>query len=233
MRAKPRDCDPCGVATGNAPAPAHCGKPRVTRLRAHGALLPGKNNRKKSMSDLLWQKPGVAVDARIQAFLAGDDVLLDREFFLHDIRASHAHAQGLERIGILSAVELEALERELEALAQDFSAGGFVLDERYEDGHSAIEARPVERLYRRHYAGEPLVEVVEDAPWVSRIAGRHGVQVGGFTVAPGGRRVVVVATLDNLLKGAATQAMQNLNLALGFDEFTSIPLDKAGEQAHV
>ena len=146
MRAKPRDCDPCGVATGNAPAPAHCGKPRVTRLRAHGALLPGKNNRKKSMSDLLWQKPGVAVDARIQAFLAGDDVLLDREFFLHDIRASHAHAQGLERIGILSAVELEALERELEALAQDFSAGGFVLDERYEDGHSAIEARLVERL---------------------------------------------------------------------------------------
>ena len=96
-----------------------------------------------------------------------------------------------------------------------------------------MEREAVERLYRRHYAGEPLVEVVEDAPWVSRIAGRHGVQVGGFTIAPGGRRVVVVATLDNLLKGAATQAMQNLNLALGFDEFTSIPLDKAGEQAHV
>ncbi|HIY70157.1 MAG TPA: argininosuccinate lyase, partial [Candidatus Luteimonas excrementigallinarum] len=54
------------------------------------------------MSDLLWQKPGVAVDAKIQAFLAGDDVLLDREFFLHDIRASRAHAQGLARIGILS-----------------------------------------------------------------------------------------------------------------------------------
>ncbi len=73
------------------------------------------------------------------------------------------------------------------------------------------------------YAAEPLVDVVDDAPWVSRIAGRHGVQVGGFTVAPGGKRVVVVATLDNLLKGAATQAMQNLNLALGIDELTSIP----------
>jgi N-acetyl-gamma-glutamyl-phosphate reductase len=34
---------------------------------------------------------------------------------------------------------------------------------------------------------------------------------------------VVVATLDNLLKGAATQAMQNLNLALGLDELASIP----------
>ena len=48
-------------------------------------------------------------------------------------------------------------------------------------------------------------------------------QIGGFDVAPGGKRVVVVATLDNLLKGAATQAMQNLNLALGIDELTSIP----------
>lgn len=87
-----------------------------------------------------------------------------------------------------------------------------------------MERDAIERLYRRRYAGEPLVEVVEEAPWVSRIAGRHGVQLGGFTVAPGGRRVVVVATLDNLLKGAATQAMQNLNLALGFDEFTAIPM---------
>ena len=34
------------------------------------------------MADLLWQKPGVAVDAQIQTFLAGDDVILDREFFL-------------------------------------------------------------------------------------------------------------------------------------------------------
>jgi N-acetyl-gamma-glutamyl-phosphate reductase len=82
----------------------------------------------------------------------------------------------------------------------------------------AIRARYLER-----YAGEPLVHVVDDAPWVSRIANRHHVEIGGFAVAPGGKRVVVVATLDNLLKGAATQAMQNLNLALGFDELTGIP----------
>ena len=98
------------------------------------------------MSDLLWQKPGVAVDARIQAFLAGDDVVLDREFFLHDIAASRAHAQGLQRIGILSAEELAGLSRELDALADDFRDGRFALDERYEDGHSAIEARLTERL---------------------------------------------------------------------------------------
>ena len=82
----------------------------------------------------------------------------------------------------------------------------------------AIRAR-----YRERYAGEPLVQIVDDAPWVSRIANRHHVEIGGFAVAPGGKRLVVVATLDNLLKGAATQAMQNLNLALGYDELAGIP----------
>ncbi|HEY0230060.1 MAG TPA: N-acetyl-gamma-glutamyl-phosphate reductase, partial [Dokdonella sp.] len=77
--------------------------------------------------------------------------------------------------------------------------------------------------YREFYAGEPLVRVVDEAPWVSAIAGRHHAEIGGFALAPGGRRVVVVATLDNLLKGAATQAMQNVNRALGFDELAGIP----------
>ena len=98
------------------------------------------------MSDLLWQKPGISVDAAIQSFLAGDDVIIDREFFLHDIAASCAHAEGLQHIGILSQEELTALLRELDALAVDFRDGKFVLDERYEDGHSAIEARLTERL---------------------------------------------------------------------------------------
>ena len=98
------------------------------------------------MSELLWQKDGVQVDARIQRFLAGDDVLLDREFIGHDIVASRAHANGLARIGVLTADEAGALCRELDALAADLASGAFVLDGRFEDGHSAIEARLVERL---------------------------------------------------------------------------------------
>ncbi len=86
-----------------------------------------------------------------------------------------------------------------------------------------LKREEVMALYRQRYAGEPLVEVVDEAPWVSRIAGRHGVQVGGFTMAPGNKRVVIVATIDNLLKGAATQALQNLNIALGLPELIAIP----------
>ena len=98
------------------------------------------------MSDLLWQKAGVATNQRIMRFLAGDDVVLDREFFLHDIAASKAHVEGLQHIGVVSADEALGLKRELDLLADDFRSGDFVLDERYEDGHSAIEARLTERL---------------------------------------------------------------------------------------
>ena len=98
------------------------------------------------MSGVLWQKAGVKIDPRIMKVLAGDDVILDREFLPHDIEASRAHVEGLQRIGVVSADEAAALDRELVALAADVAEGRFVLDERYEDGHSAIEARLTERL---------------------------------------------------------------------------------------
>lgn len=98
------------------------------------------------MSGLLWQKEGVEVDPRIMRFLAGDDVLLDRELFPYDVQASKAHVEGLARIGLLDTNECDGLLRELDAVGADFAAGRFVLDERYEDGHSAIEARLTERL---------------------------------------------------------------------------------------
>jgi argininosuccinate lyase len=91
------------------------------------------------MTKPLWQKSDTAVDSRIMRFLAADDVVLDREFFLHDIAASKAHVDGLVRIGVLSEIESTSLRQELSNLADSFEAGKFVLDDRFEDGHSAIE----------------------------------------------------------------------------------------------
>ncbi|HWU70872.1 MAG TPA: N-acetyl-gamma-glutamyl-phosphate reductase, partial [Pseudoxanthomonas sp.] len=39
-----------------------------------------------------------------------------------------------------------------------------------------VKVEEVRELYRQRYAGEPLVRVTDDAPWVSRIAGKHGVE---------------------------------------------------------
>ena len=91
-----------------------------------------------------------------------------------------------------------------------------------------LEPAQVLQRYQDFYRGEPLVSVIEAVPWVSHIAGKHGAQVGGFTLSEDGRRLVLVSTLDNLLKGAATQALQNLNLAFGLDEFAGIASMEAG-----
>ncbi len=98
------------------------------------------------MSSVLWAKPGVDIDAEIQRFLAGDDVILDREFIRYDIRASAAHAEGLQHIGVLNADELAAILRELASFDAEIAAGRFLLDERFEDMHSAIEAHLIEHL---------------------------------------------------------------------------------------
>ncbi len=76
--------------------------------------------------------------------------------------------------------------------------------------------------YRDAYAGEPLVAVTDSIPRIQDHVGRHHATVGGFAVSADGRHAVVVAALDNLLKGAATQAVQNLNLACGLDELEGI-----------
>ena len=88
----------------------------------------------------------------------------------------------------------------------------------------AMTLGQVRERYRDFYAGEPLLEVQDEAPWVSAIAGRHGALLGGFTLSEDGRRLVLVCVLDNLLKGAATQALQNLNLAFGLPETQGIPM---------
>ncbi len=85
----------------------------------------------------------------------------------------------------------------------------------------------IAQRYRDRYSDEPLVRVTDDPPWASRVAGRHHAEVGGFALSPNGRRLVVVSALDNLLKGAATQALQNLNLAFDLPETTGIPLEGA------
>ncbi|KAK2462790.1 hypothetical protein APHAL10511_005181 [Amanita phalloides] len=79
-------------------------------------------------------------------------------------------------------------------------------------------------MFEERYRGEQLVKVGRDVPMLGDVEGKHGWRAGGFQVHSGGERVVIVGGLDNLLKGAATQCVQNVNLALGFEEYAGIPL---------
>jgi N-acetyl-gamma-glutamyl-phosphate reductase len=79
-------------------------------------------------------------------------------------------------------------------------------------------------LFGDAYAGEPFVEVVRDAPALADVQHRNVVRLTARRLA-GLRRpaVQVVAAIDNLVKGAAGQAVQNANLMLGLDETAGLP----------
>lgn len=87
------------------------------------------------------------------------------------------------------------------------------------------EATPLSTLTARYeaaYRHEPLVGFGAAIPLVRDAAGRHGVQIGGLALEGTTGHAVIVVTLDNLLKGAATQCLQNMNLAVGLDELAGL-----------
>lgn len=83
---------------------------------------------------------------RVEQFMSGQDVMLDHYLFEFDIQASKVHAQGLQRIDILSQTELDQITASLDQLLSQFEGGQFVLDQSFEDGHSAIEYFLTEQL---------------------------------------------------------------------------------------
>jgi N-acetyl-gamma-glutamyl-phosphate reductase len=72
--------------------------------------------------------------------------------------------------------------------------------------------------YREFFAGSPMVRLHEHGlPQIQNVVRTSYCDIG-FQLSPDGRRAVIVSCLDNLLKGASSQAVQNLNVMYGWDE---------------
>ena len=73
--------------------------------------------------------------------------------------------------------------------------------------------------YRQEYAAEPFIRIYPQGhmPDLLSVAHTNFCDIG-VTVAPASGRVVVASAIDNLVKGAAGQAIQNMNLCMGFAE---------------
>jgi len=90
-----------------------------------------------------------------------------------------------------------------------------------------LTERDVWRLYRRRYATEPFVRIVKSSTGLHRspnpklLSGTNFCDVG-FERDPHSRRMVVTSALDNLVKGAAGQAVQAFNARCGWDERTGL-----------
>jgi len=81
-----------------------------------------------------------------------------------------------------------------------------------------------EAVWRAHFAREPFVEVAEEPPALRDVVRRNVARIH-VTSAQGTRQptLVIVAAIDNLVKGAAGQAVQNANLLLGIEETLGLP----------
>lgn len=86
-----------------------------------------------------------------------------------------------------------------------------------------LDADAAFRHYEAFYADCPLIDVHQGIPEVVEVRGSHKVLIGGFSASPETpRHLSLVCVLDNLLKGAATQVIQNLNLAFGLPLLTGL-----------
>ncbi|MEM8770518.1 MAG: N-acetyl-gamma-glutamyl-phosphate reductase [Pseudomonadota bacterium] len=82
----------------------------------------------------------------------------------------------------------------------------------------------IKNLFIKKYGDEPLISVRDESPELRDGSNQNGVIVGGFALSEDGSSAAVIAAEDNLLKGAAVQAIQNTNLALGLHEMTGLSI---------
>jgi N-acetyl-gamma-glutamyl-phosphate reductase len=75
----------------------------------------------------------------------------------------------------------------------------------------------VRQLYQDFYRGEPFVKVVDFPPGTKQTWGNNLCLIH-VTIDPRAGRLIIISCLDNLVKGGAGQAIQNMNLMLGFPE---------------
>jgi N-acetyl-gamma-glutamyl-phosphate reductase len=176
------------------------------------ALLP------LSKAGLLDARAGVIVDAKSGISGAGR-APSDRTHF------SENHG-SVAAYGVFGHRHVAEMEQELQATVTfvphlvPLDRG--ILETIYVTVQDGVTAEQIADAFQRAYASEPFVRLTGDAlPEIKHVAWTNFCDIG-WRIDPGSRRLVLVACIDNLVKGAAGQALQNFNVAFGFDERTAL-----------
>jgi N-acetyl-gamma-glutamyl-phosphate reductase len=136
-----------------------------------------------------------------------------------------ARTENLAAYGVGGHRHLPESEQELRRLGTDcpvtFVPHLVALDQGllascYVDLREPVEADELARTFSDRYAEDPFVEVVGTPPGVREVRDTNLCRIHVASI--GDRKAAVFAAIDNLWKGAAGQALQNLNLMLGLDE---------------
>ena len=123
----------------------------------------------------------------------------------------HRHMPEMEQIA--SDVAGEKVELLFQPNVGPFDRG--ILSSVYCDPKKELSQKELGNLYNEFYKGEQFVQVLEKAPAVKNVAGSNYCHVFP-TVAKG--KIICFGAIDNLIKGASGQAIQNMNIIFGIEE---------------
>ena len=86
-----------------------------------------------------------------------------------------------------------------------------------------ITTDELREVYEKEYGNEYFIKLMDEGeiPHLSSVRGSNFVHIGGFEIDETGR-IVMLSVIDNLVKGASGQAIQNMNILLGLDESTGL-----------
>jgi N-acetyl-gamma-glutamyl-phosphate/LysW-gamma-L-alpha-aminoadipyl-6-phosphate reductase len=135
------------------------------------------------------------------------------------------HQHTPEIVETLAAAGARGLELRFVPVSAPLSRGILATSFVEVDGSETTES--IAALFAAQYDGEPFVRFVHDRlPEVAAVAGANtaevGFALGEVAAATGKRTLAIVSAADNLIKGGAGQAIQNMNLMLGLPETMSL-----------
>jgi N-acetyl-gamma-glutamyl-phosphate reductase len=97
-----------------------------------------------------------------------------------------------------------------------------ILETIYARLRPGVDNAAIARILEQAYGQSPFVRLTgADLPEIKHVAHTNFCDIG-WRISPDGRQLVMVACIDNLVKGAAGQAIQNFNVAFGFPEATGL-----------
>ncbi len=101
-----------------------------------------------------------------------------------------------------------------------------ILSTTYVSLKGSTQLASIQKMYRDYYKNEPFVRVLGDGvyPATKSVKGTNYCDISVFLDKrkPGPKKLIIVSVIDNLLKGASSQAVQNMNIMYGFDETTGL-----------
>ncbi|MHC4150156.1 MAG: N-acetyl-gamma-glutamyl-phosphate reductase [Planctomycetota bacterium] len=135
---------------------------------------------------------------------------MNENLFAYGI-GSHRHMPEIEQIASeIAGSEVPIL---FQPHAGPFDRG--ILSTVYSQPKNKVGTEQLLQLYNDFYKAEPFVQICQDCPAVKDVAGTNYCHIFP-TVVKG--RIVVFSTIDNLVKGASGQAIQNMNIVFGLEE---------------